>query len=72
MTTEQLANLVNLALLTLNRRLLTLIALALNAAVAFWAASADSWVRLAAEGIFALASWFILNYTPPTGAQHET
>lgn len=55
----------------LSARMLTALALTLDAVLFFWCMVAPEWERLAAAVIFAIASWAVVNYRPPQGGERN-
>ena len=48
----------------LSQRLLTLLALLLDAGIFAWAMTTESWVRLAGAAAFSVAAWCVIHLRP--------
>lgn len=54
----------SIAMRALSTRVMTLIALFLDAGIFSWAMLNDSWPRLAGAGLFAIATWCLVHLHP--------
>lgn len=61
---EQTAMLVSIALRLVSQRLVTVLVLLLNTGIFGWAMFTESWPRIAAAAIFAVASWCLVYLRP--------
>jgi hypothetical protein len=62
MDNEQLAAVIHIGLRVLNLRLLTLVALTLDAGMFGWAMYVGGYDRLAVAGAFAVATWTLVHF----------
>lgn len=67
---EQFALAMAVAMRILSARALTLIALVLQTVIFGWAMAEGGWDRLATATLFAIGSWFLVNYRK--GGSNET